>query len=178
MLLNTYKKLNITFCGMMGSGKSVIGKKFAKTINFDFIDTDKLIEEKTGKLINEIFNEFGEDYFRTLEEEIISKILNKKNHVFSLGGGVMINKKLRSIIKKNSFNIYLQVEIDTLSKRLASSNNRPLINKKDIKEKLLELMNKRKKFYEQANLIISNKDKVSDTIYELKKYFKIYDKKN
>ena len=83
MIFSDYNKRNITFCGMMGSGKSIIGKKFAKIIDFDFLDTDSFIEKKTGKSINEIFSESGEIFFRQLEENYISKILHKKNYVFS-----------------------------------------------------------------------------------------------
>jgi len=135
MIFSDYNKLNITFCGMMGSGKSLIGKKFAKIIDFNFIDTDSFIEKKTGKSINQIFSESGEIFFRELEENYISKILQKKNYVFSLGGGVMNNVNLRNIIKKNSYNIYLEVEINILSKRLEYSKNRPLINIINIKKK-------------------------------------------
>ena len=100
MILSNYNKLNITFCGMMGSGKSIIGSKFARIIKFDFIDTDALIEQKTGKTINQIFDNFGEAHFRELEEKYISKILFKKNYVISLGGGVMNNINLRKILKQ------------------------------------------------------------------------------
>ena len=175
MILRKYNKLNITFCGMMGAGKSIIGKKFAKLINFNFIDTDALIEQKTGKTIDQIFTDFGENYFRKHEESIISNILYKKNYIFSLGGGSITNKKLRNIIKKNSFNIYLEVEVDILSKRLANSKNRPLINEKNIVEKLVKLKNKREKFYKEADLIIKNDKTTSNAIKELINYFKIYD---
>ena len=175
MIFSDYNKLNITFCGMMGSGKSIIGKKFAKIIDFDFLDTDSFIEKKTGKSINQIFSESGEIFFRQLEENYISKILHKKNYVFSLGGGVMNNLNLRNIIKRNSYNIYLEVEINILSKRLESSKNRPLINSKNINEKLKELIKKRKNFYKQADLTIKNEKKISDTINALKNNFQIYD---
>ena len=175
MIFSDYNKLNITFCGMMGSGKSIIGKKFAKIIDFNFLDTDSFIEKKTGKSINQIFSESGEIFFRELEENYISKILKKKNYVFSLGGGVMNNLNLRNIIKKNSYNIYLQVELSILSKRLESSKNRPLIKNTDIKKKLNELITERENFYKEANLIIKNDKKISDTINELKNNFQIYD---
>ena len=161
MIFSDYNKLNITFCGMMGSGKSIIGKKFAQIIDFDFLDTDSFIEKKTGKSINQIFSESGEIFFRKLEENYISNILHKKNYVFSLGGGVMNNLNLRNIIKRNSYNIYLEVEINILSKRLQSSKNRPLINNKNINEKLKELINKRKNFYKEADLTIKNEKKIS-----------------
>tara|TARA_Y100000768_G_C23577704_1_gene495636 strand:- start:71 stop:598 length:528 start_codon:yes stop_codon:yes gene_type:complete len=175
MIFSDYNKLNITFCGMMGSGKSIIGNKFAKIIGFKFLDTDSFIEKKTGKTINQIFSESGEDFFRELEEIYITKILKKKNYVFSLGGGVMNNLNLRKIIKRNSYNIYLEVDINILSKRLESSRNRPLINNINIKTKLNELLEKREKFYKQADLSIKNDKKILDTINELKHYFQIYE---
>ncbi|MDC0232356.1 shikimate kinase [Pelagibacteraceae bacterium] len=175
MIFSNYNKINITFCGMMGSGKSIIGKKFAKIIDFNFLDTDSFIEKKTGKSINQIFNESGEVFFRELEENYISKILNKKNYVFSLGGGVLNNLNLRNIIKKNSYNIYLEVEIKILAKRLESSKNRPLINNIKIEKKLNELIKKRENFYEEADLTIKNDKKISDTINKLKNNFQIYD---
>ena len=175
MIFSNYNKINITFCGMMGSGKSIIGKKFAKIIDFDFLDTDSFIEKKTGKSINEIFSESGEIFFRQLEENYISKILHKKNYVFSLGGGVMNNLNLRNIIKRNSYNIYLEVELNILSKRLVSSKNRPLINNINVKKKLNELIKKRKNFYKEADLTIKNEKKISDTINALKNNFQIYD---
>ena len=175
MIFSDYNKLNITFCGMMGSGKSIIGKKFAKIIDFNFLDTDDYIEKKTGKSINQIFSDSGEIFFRELEEKYIIKILNKKNYVFSLGGGVMNNFNLRKIIKKNSYNVYLEVDINILSKRLGSSKNRPLINNINIKKKLNELIKKRENFYKEADLTIKNDKKISDTINELKNNFQIYD---
>ena len=169
MILSNFNKLNITFCGMMGSGKSIIGSKFAKIIKFDFIDTDDLIEEKTGKSINQIFDNFGEAYFRNLEEKYISKILLKKNYVISLGGGVMNNVNLRKILKQNSFNIYLCVSNSDLEKRLKNSNKRPLIENKKIKNILDELLKKRENYYNEADLKIENSNTVNQTIDELKK---------
>tara|TARA_Y100001970_G_scaffold101947_1_gene128057 strand:+ start:3900 stop:4382 length:483 start_codon:yes stop_codon:yes gene_type:complete len=158
---------------MMGSGKSIIGSKFAKIIKFDFIDTDDLIEEKTGKSINQIFDNFGEAYFRNLEEKYISKILLKKNYVISLGGGVMNNVNLRKILKQNSFNIYLCVSNSDLEKRLKNSNKRPLIENKKIKNILDELLKKRENYYNEADLKIENSNTVNQTIDELKKILNV-----
>ena len=87
----------------------------------------------------------------------------------------MNNLNLRNIIKRNSYNIYLEVEINILSKRLESSKNRPLINSKNINEKLKELIKKRKNFYKEADLTIKNEKKISETINALKNNFQIYD---
>ena len=78
MFLSSNSKINVTLCGMMGSGKSITGKVLAKKINFRFVDTDILIEKKTGKSINSIFKEDGEESFRSLEKKIIINILKKK----------------------------------------------------------------------------------------------------
>ena len=178
MFLIPLNKINLTFCGMMGSGKSIIARKVAKIIDFKHIDTDKLIEEKMGKSISKIFENEGEKRFREIEEEVISKILNKKNFVISLGGGSLINKKIRNIIKKNSFNIYLDVSINKLKNRLAASQNRPLIKNTNLKSKLIEIYEKRKSFYNQADLIINNENNLSKTINDLKKKLKINEKNN
>ena len=127
------------------------------------------MKKKTGKSINTIFDNFGEAYFRELEEKYISKILLKKNYVISLGGGVMNNENLRKILKQNSFNIYLYVSNNDLVKRLENSNKRPLIKNKNIKNILEELLKKREKYYNKADLKIDNANSVNHTISELKK---------
>ena len=132
MFLSINNKLNITLCGMMGSGKSAVGKIMAKKIDYNFIDIDRLIEKKAKKSISNIFEEDGERYFRYLEQKITIDILRSKKTIVSLGGGAIINKSIRNSIKKNSYNIYLKVSIDDLKKRLENSKQRPLIIKKDL----------------------------------------------
>ena len=160
--LSKIKRKNICIMGLMGSGKSVIGKDLSKYLNFEFYDTDKEIELKTKKSINEIFNEYGELYFRNLEEKICIKLLNKNNCVISLGGGSITNKEIRKSIKQNSYSIYLQVKLNNLVNRLKSSKKRPLLNKDESKIEILKkLYEDRQKFYEKANFIVNNdKDKV------------------
>ena len=163
MLLNINNKINITLCGMMGSGKSAIGKILANKLNYNFIDVDKIIENEAKKTIKKIFEEDGEVYFRDLEEKLTINTLEKKETIVSLGGGAIINKKIRNSIKKNSYNIYLNVDVNILTKRLQSSKTRPLILKKDLKTQLINLINKRKKFYQKADLIIQNEKNIIDT---------------
>jgi len=160
--LSKIKKKNICIMGLMGSGKSVIGKDLSKYLNFEFYDTDREIELKTKKSINEIFKEYGELYFRNLEEKICIKLLNKNNCVISLGGGSITNKEIRKSIKQNSYSIYLQVKLNNLVNRLKSSKKRPLLNKDGSKIEILKkIYEDRKKFYEKANFIVNNdKDKI------------------
>ena len=163
MLLNINNKLNISLCGMMGSGKSSIGKILANKLDYNFIDVDKMIEIDARKKIKKIFEEDGEEYFRNLEEKITINILEYKKTIVSLGGGAIINKKIRSSIKKNSYNIYLNVDVDILTRRLQNSKTRPLIYKKNLKKELVNLIDIREKFYEKADLIVKNEKNIIET---------------
>jgi shikimate kinase len=172
MLLRINNKLNITLCGMMGSGKSAIGKILANKLDYNFIDIDKKIEIAAKKTIKKIFEDDGEIYFRDLEEKITLNILNNKKTIVSLGGGAIINKKIRNSINVNSYNIYLEVDVDILAKRLQNSKTRPLIYKKNLKLELNNLLNKRKKFYHKADLIIKNEINMIETTKNIIKKIK------
>ena len=163
MLLNINNKFNISLCGMMGSGKSAIGKILANKLDYNFIDVDKMIEINAGKTIKKIFEEDGEQYFRDLEEKKTINILELKETIVSLGGGAIINKNIRGSIKKNSYNIYLNVNIDILTKRLQNSKTRPLIYKKNLKKELINLIGIREKFYRKADLIVKNEKNIIET---------------
>ncbi len=167
MLLSINNKLNITLCGMMGSGKSSIGKIIAKKIDFKFLDIDKIIEEKEKKSINDIFNQNGEKYFRIVEEKITIDLLKSKKTILSLGGGAVTNNSIRNCINKNSYNIYLQVNINILKKRLKNSKNRPLIYKENLDYVLNDLFNKREMFYKKADLIIKNEVNIYKTVNDI-----------
>ncbi len=169
MLLNINNKINISLCGMMGSGKSTIGKILAKKLDYNFIDVDKMIEIESKKTIKKIFEENGEAYFRNLEEKITSNILEKGKTIVSLGGGAIINKNIRNSIKKNSYNIYLKVDVNILMKRLQNSKTRPLIYKKNLKQELIKLINEREKFYINADLIINNEKNIIETTEDILK---------
>jgi shikimate kinase len=167
MPLNINSKFNITLCGMMGSGKTAVGKSLANKLSYKFLDTDTLIENKANRSIKDIFNENGEIFFRNLEEQVITELLDEKKIIISLGGGSLTNKNIRQLIKKNSYNIYLNVKIDILVKRLSYSKNRPLIINKDLKKTLNELLDKRTKYYQKADLVISNENGLNETVKKI-----------
>ncbi len=171
------KKKNICIMGLMGSGKSIIGKDLSKYLNLQFYDTDKEIELKTKKSINTIFKEDGEDYFRYIEEKICLELLTYNNCVISLGGGSIINKKIRKVVKQNSYSIYLQVQLNNLILRLKSSKKRPLLNKNINKIEILKnLYDERKKFYERADLIINNNNDKVKSLEKIKSQLNSYAK--
>ncbi len=157
-MLNFEKKgiNNICLVGMMGCGKSIIGNELGEYYKIKYIDSDKIIEEEVGESINDIFKNHGEIFFRNYEEKICQKLLNKKNCIISLGGGSVENLNIRNTIKKNSYSIYLKVDIGILYKRLKNSIKRPLLNNVNKKLKLQEIYNRRKEFYNNADLIVDN----------------------
>ena len=177
--LNEINRKNICIIGLMGSGKSIIGRDLSKYLNLKFYDSDKEIELKTKKTINLIFKEDGESYFRNIEEKICLELLNRNNCVISLGGGSIINKKVRDSIDEHSYSIYLQVKLGNLENRLKSSKKRPLLNKNsNNKETLKKLYNQRRKFYEKADFIVNNDNDKSQVLEKIKFKLNSYAKEN
>ena len=155
--------MKIFLIGMMGSGKSVIGKKLSELINIPCFDIDSIIESNENMSINDIFSCHGEDYFRKIEGIRLQSI--KNNSVVACGGGIIIDPLNRKYLKNNGLTIYLKTSLSTLELRLKGQNNRPLINTKDIAESLSKIYDHRKKFYEDASdLIIDTDNKSIDNI--------------
>ena len=142
---------NLTLTGMMGVGKSTIGKKLAKKLKYNFIDVDKIIEAKEGQSINSIFKNKSEAYFRKIENEITIRELKKDNSVISLGGGAFLNKSIRKNAKKFSVSFWLDVPLEQLVKRLKKGRQRPLLYKKNITETIKKIYFDRKKIYNKAD---------------------------
>ncbi len=150
----------VALVGFMGVGKSSIGKGLSKKLNFIHIDTDFEIEKKKNMKIKDIFEFYGENYFRELEQNIIIDIINqKKNSVISLGGGSFLNIKVREIIKKKCISIWLHTDINTIYSRMENTNNiRPLFSKIKNKPDLEVLLKKRSLIYQEADIKINTKD--------------------
>ena len=168
-ILNRLNKKNIAIMGNMGSGKTTFGKFIAKKINFQHIDSDKKIVTFSKKSINDIFKEDGENYFRKIESNILSDLINTKNIVLSLGGGSILNYNVRNELIKNSLSIFLDVDLKTLVNRLKKSNHRPLLKNTDINKKLIELDNQRREYYLKSDIKITNVESLDDTYQDLKK---------
>tara|TARA_E500000178_G_C16625653_1_gene575311 strand:+ start:129 stop:623 length:495 start_codon:yes stop_codon:yes gene_type:complete len=163
--------------GLMGSGKSIIGKDLGKYLKLKFYDTDKQIELEAKKSINAIFEEDGETYFRDIEEKICIELLEHNNCVISLGGGSIINSRIRKAIIQNSYSIYLKVKLDNILNRIKTLHKRPLLNKKLNKREILQnLYYNRKKFYEKADLIVKNDNDKFIALEKIKSELKSYAK--
>jgi len=140
---------NLVFLGMMGSGKTTIGKIVSKKLNMDFVDIDQEIEIYEGMKIQELFLKKGEPFFRKLEEKISLLNLRKKNSIISLGGGAFINKKIQNEVLKNHISIWLKWDNKKLINRIKNSQKRPIaiqLSESDLDR----LINKRSKIYAKA----------------------------
>ena len=131
--------------GMMGSGKSSVGKLLANKLQFSNIDIDKEIEKDEKLSIKEIFEKKGENYFREIESKYLLR--KRKLAVVSCGGGIILNKKNREFLKTSGYTIYLKSSIPTLEKRLLNENGRPLLSNDNLKETLINIYSKRKTLY-------------------------------
>ena len=142
---------NLILLGMMGVGKTTIGKIVAKKQGLEFVDTDKNIEKKCSMKISEIFKKKGETFFRIKEEKEVLKSLTKNNCVIALGGGAFVNESIRNSILKNAISMWLDNDLVTLNKRIKWNKNRPLLGKKNNQKKINKLYAERKNIYKLAN---------------------------
>ena len=147
-------KKNLTLTGMMGVGKSTIGKALSKRLSKEFIDIDKVIENKLNSTVQKIFEEKGESFFRKLEEKITIEEIKKDNKIISLGGGAFMNSKIRKYVFLNTKSFWLNINTNILAKRLQNSKKRPLLVGNNIKITLEKIYNERKSTYSLANFKI------------------------
>ena len=163
---------NLVLIGMMGSGKSSIGKILSKKLEFEFIDTDNKIEEIEKKTISEIFKINGEKYFRNIEEVISLKSLQLNNKVIALGGGGYINPIIRKYTLEKCISVWLDWKNETLINRIKNSKKRPLAMKLDNLE-LQKLIIERSTMYNLSDYKI-NCDKL-DKKQIVEKIIKLYE---
>lgn len=165
----------IVLVGLMGAGKTTIGKVLAKTLGVKFVDSDKEIETAAHMEIPEIFAKYGEAYFRAGEKKVIARLLNDPPHVLATGGGAFVDSDTRALIKNKALSIWLQTDLDELMARVKHKPNRPLLKTPDPKAKLKELMEIRYPIYAKSDITVSSrgtdpKKIVDDIIEKLKNY--------
>jgi shikimate kinase / 3-dehydroquinate synthase len=151
---------NISLTGLMGSGKTTVGKYLAQQLKKNFIDTDTLIEEKEGCSINQIFKDKGENYFRELEKSVIKEVLRGEDLIVSLGGGAIVDNDNREFIKENSTLITLIADPKELHDRVKRRKNRPLLaQSRDQLETLEKLWQERKEAYYDSHYQVDTANK-------------------
>ena len=160
--------MKLIIIGPMASGKSVVGKKLSKRMNLDFFDTDESIENKAGASISWIFEIEGEASFRKREHDVFSELIERDNCVISTGGGIVLKKENRDLLKGQMV-VYLEVSIQTQLERTLSDKKRPLISNKVNKEKVLrEMAKERIPLYEEcSSLRVSEKNNPDLVIDEI-----------
>ena len=167
-------KKNLVFLGMMASGKTTLAKIVAKKLGLMFVDVDSNIVKKNFMDISEIFNKKGEKFFRKEEEKETLIALKKNNCVIALGGGAFINPTIREKVLESSFSVWLDINIETLNKRIKKNNKRPLLDKENNTSKLEKLYSDRKKIYELADHKIKCDKKSKTTL--VKEIMSLYEK--
>jgi shikimate kinase len=171
---------NIYLVGFMGTGKSSVGLHIAREIKGDFVDLDKLIEEKENKTIPEIFKEKGEPYFRGLEKKFLKDVANKKDQIIACGGGIVLDPDNIKLMKNNGTMVCLSASADVILERTRKSNHRPLLNVPDPQEAIRALLADRQKLYSEADITIdtseiSIKEVAARVLYHCRRFTKISD---
>ncbi len=150
---------NVVFVGLMGAGKSAVGKLTANALGLPFVDSDKEIENVSRMSINELFASYGEAEFRALEARVIERLMHSGPQVISTGGGAFINENTRALIRQNgALSIWLSADLETLWERVSRRNTRPLLKTENPKETLRQLMEARYPIYAEADLKVVSRD--------------------
>lgn len=144
----------VALVGLMGAGKSTIGRRLANQLGMDFADADVEIERAADHTINEIFERFGEDYFRDGERRVIARLLDGPQLVLATGGGAFMDPETRALMAAKAVTIWLRVDVDILVERCNRRDSRPLLKGVDVRETLLSLMKVRYPVYEQADITV------------------------
>ncbi len=165
---------NIYLVGLMGSGKTTIGKLASKKLSKSFIDSDHVIEESTGVRVPLIFEYEGEEGFRRRETKALEELVKKKDIILATGGGIILKKSNQKLLMGNGLVIYLKADYDLLASRLRNDKTRPLLQGVDIKKKLKDLLEVRDPIYKLiADYVIDTKNKRAiDIVSEIEKIVK------
>lgn len=144
--------------GMMGSGKSSIGRRLARIYSMPFVDADREIEKAGGGDICYLFQRYGEQDFRRVEERIMNRLLNAKKCILASGGGAFMSAQTRQIVSQKAVSVFLDAHVDTIVRNTAGRRHRPLLNVDNPKEVIRTLLDSRRPFYEQADIRVEYKE--------------------
>jgi shikimate kinase len=157
---------SIVLVGMMGAGKSSIGRRLAALLGLAFVDADSEIEQAAGMSISEIFESKGEPYFRAGECRVIARLLEGGPQVLATGGGAFMNTDTRALIRNRGVSVWLKAEPDLLLRRIRRRNDRPLLRTEDPEGKLKQLIDERYPVYAEADLTVHSRETPHETIVE------------
>jgi shikimate kinase len=149
---------SIILVGMMGAGKSAVGRRLAEKLGMAFTDADSEIEAAAGRSIEDIFEEFGEAHFRDGERRVILRLIGEGPQVLATGGGAYMHEETREAIDKAGVSIWLRAELALLMRRVKRRNDRPLLKEGDPEETMRRLMEERDPIYGLADITVESRD--------------------
>jgi shikimate kinase len=160
MYANRMGRLNrtVALVGMMGAGKSSLGRRLAGKLDVPFRDADAEVEGAAGCTINEIFERYGEAAFRDCERKVIARLLAETPHVLATGGGAFIDDQNRECIKAGALTVWINVPLDVLVERVTRRDTRPLLRNGNAREILSDLLAARENIYGQADVTVMSED--------------------
>ena len=156
----------IVLVGLMGAGKSTIGKRLATRLNLPFVDADTEIEKAADLTIPEIFARHGEAYFRAGEVRVVARILESGPQILATGGGAYMNPETRARIAERGISVWLKADLDVLMKRVRRRNDRPLLKADDPEAVLRRLMDERYPVYAEASVTVMSREAAHDEIVD------------
>ncbi|MEL7196897.1 MAG: shikimate kinase [Pseudomonadota bacterium] len=148
----------IVLVGLMGVGKSTVGRRLASILERDFVDADEAIEEAAQLTTSEIFEQFGEEYFRDGERRVIARLIDEREGVIATGGGAFVDDETRALILDQAIAVWIDCDIDILVERTARRDTRPLLKNGNPREILTNLYNARFPFYRQAQVRVESRN--------------------
>jgi len=154
----------LVLVGMMGAGKTTVGRRLAARLGRQFIDSDEEIERAAQMSIPEIFEQRGEEEFRAGEMRVIARLLKEKDIVLATGGGAFVNPETRAMVKSNAVSVWLKADLDVLFERVSRRSNRPLLKTPNPRATLQKLIADRYPLYEQADVTVISRDVPQDTV--------------
>ena len=147
--------VNLALIGFMGTGKTSVGRHVAEYLGFDFLDTDELIQSRTGRTINDIFVQDGEPAFRELERQVVEELATRQQTVISTGGGLPTNPDNLAQLKRHALVVCLWTAPEKIWERVKNQSHRPLLHAADPQQKIRDLLAARAPFYRQADVLVN-----------------------
>ncbi len=148
----------IALVGMMGAGKTSVGRRLASALNRPFFDSDDEIEKAAGMSVASIFSVHGEPEFRRGEQRVLERLLAGPPHVLATGGGAFLNPEIRDLMRDKTVTVWINAELETLWKRVSRRSHRPLLQQPNPKQVLSDLLDERRPVYELADVVVASVD--------------------
>ena len=155
---------SLVMVGLMGCGKSAVGRRLAAKLGLPFVDADEEIEKAAGQSIEDMFAEHGEPYFREGERKVLARLMRSGPQVLATGGGAFMNAETRAAIAERGISVWLKADLPLLVRRVAKRNNRPLLKSSDPQAVMQKLIDVRYPIYAQADITVESRDVPHDVI--------------